>query len=100
MPDSPHFNLDEETIHAVGLEPSGTSLNAHIAPDARVFKYPHHDDVFVMENDLYGNEMPKDSCFLVFQGQHGLVGRHMKVDTLRNSSVAEIHKLIEANSGG
>jgi len=53
-----------------------------------------------MESDLYGNTMPKDSCFLAFNGKHGLIAKHLKVETLRNASVEEIKKLIEANSEG
>ncbi len=68
------FNIDEETIHKVGLRLSDKHINAQIAPNARIFEYPYLDNVFVMESDLYGNRMPKNSCFLVFSGTHGLIG--------------------------
>ncbi|MCW3109986.1 MAG: hypothetical protein JWQ09_4492 [Segetibacter sp.] len=78
------FNIDEETISKIGLRLSDEPINAQIAPNARVFEYPHLYKVFVMESDLYGNTMPKDSCFLAFYGHHGLIGKDLKVETLRN----------------
>ena len=53
-----------------------------------------------MESDLYGHTMPKDSCFLAFHGTHGLVGKHLTVEVLKNASVAVIKKLAEDNSEG
>lgn len=93
-------NLDEETIRQVGLQQTDKPINAQIAPDARVFSYPFLEEVFIMESDLYGNTMPKGSCFLAFNGKHGLIGKHLKVETLKNASVEEIKKMIEANSEG
>ena len=94
------YNLDEETIRHVGLQLSDRQINAQIAPDARVFRYPELDEVYVMESDLYGNTMPKDTCFLVFTGRNGLIGTHLKVETLKSASVDDIRKLIAANSEG
>ena len=94
------FNLDENTIRQIGLQLTDKPINAQIAPDARVFKYPQLEDVFIMESDLYGNVMPKDSCFLAFNGKHGLVGKHLKVETLKSASVEAIRKMIEDNSEG
>jgi hypothetical protein len=94
------INLDEETISMVGLRPSDKSINAQIAPEARVFIYPFLVDVFVMESDLYGNKMPKDSCFLVFKGTHGFIGKHLKVETLRNATIKEIKDMVQSNSEG
>ncbi|MDQ6812640.1 MAG: hypothetical protein M3040_02700 [Bacteroidota bacterium] len=94
------FNLDEETINKVGLQPSDEAINAQVTPDARVFKYPHLDNVFVMESDLYGNPMPKNSCFLAFYGHHGLIGKHLKIETLKNSSVEDIKHIVETNEEG
>ena len=93
-------NIDQETISKIGLRPSDQSINAQIAPDARVFIYPFLEDVFVMENDLYGNKMPKDSCFLAFTGQHGLMGKHLKVETLKNATIKEIKDMVESNNEG
>lgn len=93
-------NIDEETISKIGLKLSDQRVNAQIAPGARVFEYPHLENVFIMEYDLYGNKMPKDSCLLAFTGQHGLVGTHLKVETLRNASPEEIRTMVENNQEG
>jgi hypothetical protein len=93
-------NIDEETISKIGLRPSDTSINAQIAPTARVFDYPHLKNVFIMESDLYGNKMPKDSCFLAFNGLHGLIGKHLKVETLKNATVQDIKDMVESNNEG
>jgi hypothetical protein len=100
MNNSNDHNIDEETILKLGLRPSDKSINAQIAPDARVFIYPFLEDVYVMESDLYGNKMPKDSCFLAFSGQHGLMGKHLMVETLKNATVEDIKKMVESNSAG
>ena len=47
MIDSSHINLDEETVTKLGLRLSDKHVNSEIAPDARVFEYPHLKDVFV-----------------------------------------------------
>ena len=94
------FNIDEETISKTGLRLSDEAINAQVAPGARVFEYPHLDKVFVMESDLYGNTMPKGSCFLAFYGQHGLIGKHLKVEVLKNSSVEDIKKMVESHIEG
>ncbi|MBD0296367.1 MAG: hypothetical protein M3342_19250 [Bacteroidota bacterium] len=100
MINSNDFNIDEETINKIGLRLSDKPINAQIAPNARVFEYPQLDNVFVMESDLYGNIMPKNSCFLAFNGKHGLMGKHLKVETLKNASVEDIKKMVESNSQG
>ena len=94
------FNIDEETINKIGLRPSDKLSNTQIPPNARVFEYPHLDNVFVMESDLYGNKMPKNSCFLAFYGNHGLIGKHLKIETLKNASEEDIKKIVESNSEG
>jgi hypothetical protein len=53
-----------------------------------------------MESDLYGNKMPKDSCFLAFNGRHGLIGKHLKVETLKNATIKDIKEMIEINKEG
>jgi hypothetical protein len=100
MIDESDFNIDNETIMKVGLQLTDERINAAITPDARIFLYPHLENVYVMENDLYGNIMPKDSCFLAFNGHHGLIGKHLKVETLRNSSVEDIKNLVSRNIEG
>jgi hypothetical protein len=94
------INIDEETIRKIGLQPSDKSINAQISPDARVFVYPSLENVFVMESDLYGNKMPKGSCFLAFNGHHGLMGKHLKVETLKNATIEEIKDIVQSNSEG
>jgi len=94
------INLDDETIRQIGLLQTDNPINAQIAPDARVFRYPFLEDIYIMESDLYGNTMPKGSCFLAFSGKHGLIGMHLKVATLKSASVEEIKKMIEANAEG
>lgn len=92
------LNIDEETISKIGLILSDKPVNAQIALNARVFEYPHLDNVFIMESDLYGNTMPKNSCFLAFYGSHGLIGKHLKVETLKNASVEDIKNIVESHS--
>ena len=94
------YNIDEETISKIGLRLSNEHINAQIAPTARVFEYPHLEKVFIMESDLYGNPMPKDSCFLAFYGHHGLIGKPIKVETLKNASVNDIKNMVESNIEG
>lgn len=94
------YNIDAETITKVGLKLSNAPINASIALLARVFEYPHLQDVYIMESDLYGNIMPKGSCFLAFNGHHGLIGKHMKVETLKHSSIEEIQELVQHNNEG
>ena len=91
-------NIDEATIRKVGLQLSEQHINAQIAPNARVFEYPSLENVFIMESDLYGNRMPKNSCFLAFYGNHGLIGKHLTVETLKNASVDDIKKIVEDNN--
>src|SRR5688572_5493233 len=98
MTSQPAFNIDKETIRKVGLQLSDAPFNAQITPDARIFKYPGLSGVFIMESDLYGNTMPKGSCFLVFDGVHGLVGKHLLVETLKNASVEDIASMVDINS--
>jgi hypothetical protein len=94
------FNLDSETIAQLGLRPADKSINANISPEARVFEYPNITHVYVMESDLYGNRMPEGLCFLAFEGRAGLMGKHIKIETLRNSSEEDIKKIVEENRAG
>lgn len=100
MSDTKRFNLDRETIEQLGLRQSNKSINAHIAPEARIFEYPSIKNVYIMESDLYGNPMPEGSCFLAFEGRAGLMGKHIRIETLRNSSLEDIKKLVEDNRAG
>ena len=94
------FNIDEETINKVGLQLSQKPINAPLAQNARVFSYPDLEDVFIMESDLYGNKMPKGSCFLAFNGRNGLVGKHLKIETLKNASLEDIKTMVQNNTQG
>src|SRR5688572_15251565 len=91
-------NIDEETITRLGLRLSDKHVNCD--PSSRVFEYPHLDEVFIMESDLYGNKMPQDSCFLAFNGNHGMIGKHLYVETLKKSSVSDIQRIVQANVEG
>jgi hypothetical protein len=93
-------NIDAETIEALGLRLTDKRVNADTALSARVFEYPHLENVFIMESDLYGNTMPKDSCFLAFNGQHGLIGKTLKVETLKRSTVTDIEQMVQHNNEG
>ena len=93
-------NIDQATISKIGLLISKQTINAQIASEARVFDYPHLETVFVMESDLYGNKMPKNSCFLAFTGPHGLIGKHLKVEALKNASSEDIRNMVESNQEG
>ena len=95
-----NFNIDDDTISKLGLRLSGKEINAQIAPDARIFEYPGLDNVFVMESDLYGNTMQEGSCFLASLGNHGLIGRHLKIETLKHISKEDIKAMIESISEG
>ncbi len=92
--------IDDRTIQKLGLRISEKPINAQTAQDSRIFEYPHLENVFVMESDLYGNAMPKNSCFLAFMGKHGLIGKHMNTEALANSSVADIRHIVETNTDG
>jgi len=94
------FNIDAATIKQLGLEKSDEPINASIAPGARVFRYPELVDVFIMESDLYGNPMPENSCFLAFYGSHGLIGKHLKIETLKHASLHDIREMISAHANG
>ena len=94
------FNLDKETIDQLGLFQSHKQINAPIAADARIFQFPNLRDVYIMESDLYGNPMPKGSCFLAFKGRDGLLGKHMLIDTLKKCTLQDIKKIVENNHNG
>jgi hypothetical protein len=100
MSDTINYNIDEETISKIGLIITNKQINAQSTPHARVFEYPHLENVFIMENDLYGTTMPEHSCFIAFNGRHGLMGKHMTIDELKNSSVEAIKTLVANNSKG
>jgi hypothetical protein len=100
MSETISYNIDEETISRLGLTLTHKQINAQCTPHARVFEYPNLENVFIMENDLYGTIMPAHSCFIAFNGRHGLMGKHLTIDKLRNSSREEIKKLVADNSGG
>ncbi|HEX6334482.1 MAG TPA: hypothetical protein VFZ78_09660 [Flavisolibacter sp.] len=100
MNDITVYHIDEETISMLGLVLTTRQINAQSTPLARVFEYPHLENVFIMENDLYGAVMPGDSCFIAFNGRNGLVGKSLTIEALRNSSPEDIRKLVASNSEG
>ena len=94
-------NIDLQTIKSIGLRLTNKPLTiASQDPTSRVFEYPHLKDVYIMESDLYGNVMPHDSCFIAFNGQHGLIGKHMKVEKLKKSTLSDIEKIVQSNNEG
>jgi len=100
MNESNVYNIDEETISQLSLRLSDKPVSSQIAPNTRVFEYPNLEDVFIMESDLYGNTMPKDTCFLAFPGRNGLIGKQLKIEILKKASMEEIKKMVEINSEG
>jgi hypothetical protein len=100
MSDAVTGNLKQETIDLLGLKPTERKINAQISPHARVFEYPKMENVYIMESDLYGNTMPEGSCFLVFIGRSGLIGKHITIDALVKSSVEDIRKLVADHDRG
>jgi hypothetical protein len=94
-------HIDEETIESLGLQLTARPLTAEAVPaSARVYTYPHLEDVYIMETDLYGQPMPKDSCFIAFNGHHGLIGRTLKIEKLRRLAVSDIEKMVAENNRG
>ncbi len=93
-------NIDDDTIKKVGLRLSEKPINAKTAAELRVFEYPHLENVFIMERDLFGNAMPKDSCFLAFKGHHGLIGLHLSVERLKNASAEDVGNMVQHNNKG
>jgi hypothetical protein len=100
MSDPKRLNLNRETIEQLGLQKSSKSINAQIAPEARIFEYPSIENVYVMESDLYGNPMPEGSCFLAFEGRAGLIGKHIRIEELRSSSLEDIRRIVQENGAG
>jgi len=100
MSDTKRLNLNRETIEQLGLQQSYKGINAQIAPEARIFEYPSIGNVYVMESDLYGNPMPEGSCFLAFEGRAGLMGKHVRIEELRSSSLEDIKKMVQENQAG
>jgi hypothetical protein len=93
-------NITKETISKLGLKLSNAAINAEVDLTARIFEYPPLKDVFIMENDLYGNIMPRDSCFLAFYGRNGLIGKHLRVETLLKMSTEDIKNMVQINTEG
>ena len=84
----------------LGLRQTNKSINAQIALNARIFEYPKMDAVYIMESDLYGNTMPEGCCFIAFEGRAGLMGKHITIDALKNSSIEDVRKMVEDHHGG
>jgi hypothetical protein len=100
MKSTSNFIIDEETISKIGLRPAEQKISPPGAPFARIFEYPCLENVFVMESDLYGNSMPKHSCFLAFYGKHGFIGRELDLEILKTASPEEIRELVQRNAEG
>ncbi len=95
------FHIEEATIESLGLQLTDTPLTAEAVPaTARVYSYPHLDNVYIMETDLYGNPMAADTCFVAFKGPHGLIGRTLKIEKLTHLSVTDIEKMVADNNKG
>ncbi|MEI6948350.1 hypothetical protein V9K67_14230 [Paraflavisolibacter sp. H34] len=97
---STNFIIDEETIRKIGLRLTDKKISPPSNPNARIFEYPHMENVFVMESDLYGNSMPPDFCFIVFYGKHGFIGTEVDLETLKNASPEDIRQLVQRNVHG
>jgi hypothetical protein len=93
-------HIDEETIRSIGLRPSERAIMPQLTVNPRVFEFSDLEDVFVMEGDFYGNPMPQGSCFLVFPGRHGLLGRQLRLEKLRNASAEDIQKMVQSINEG
>jgi hypothetical protein len=89
------YHIDDEIINSLGLQHTTISISAPSSVRVRAYSFPTLEHVYIMEKDLYGNQMPEGSCFLAVQGKHGLIGRSMHVDKLRNYSVAEIKSIVQ-----
>ena len=63
-----------------------------------MFKYPHLEAFFVMKSDPDENTMPENFCFPAFNGKHGLIGKHITVYVLSNSSMEDIRHLLETHT--
>lgn len=100
MKENKTFHIDESTIKKAGLQLSDEGNQVQAIPGTRKFKYPGLEGVYIMEQDLYGNAMPEGSCFLAFEGKHGLIGQPLPIETLRNTDAAGLQKIIDSNSNG
>jgi len=94
------INLSDEAIQKLGLQLTDKHVSDQLANDVRVFEYPHLDNVFIMESDLYGNVMPGESCFLAFYGKNGLMGKHLTVEKLMGASVEDVKRMVASNEEG
>ena len=56
------YLIDKEMIRSIGLRPTRIPEGSQLATDARVFKFPILEHVYIMESDFYGN--PARSHFL------------------------------------
>ena len=92
--------IDEETILQLGLlQVDPLSANPGICT-GRTFAYPNLENVYIMECDLYGNDIPADHCFLAFNGHHGLMGKNIKLDKLKQSGKEDIQEMVHSNEEG
>jgi hypothetical protein len=94
------INISDEAIATLGLKLTDKHVSDQLDSNSRVFEYPHLDDVFIMESDLYGNVMPNQSCFLAFHGKNGLMGKHLTIEKLMGASVDDVRHMVDANVEG
>jgi hypothetical protein len=94
------YHIDAETIKTLRLHPATPPSGSQLASNARMYQFPNLENVYVMESDFYGNPMPEGSCFLAIQGKHGLIGRQMNVEKLRNCSAADLQKMMQSIQEG
>ena len=97
MASNDDFKLDEALIRKLGLRETDKPVSALTALNGRVYEYPHLENVFIMEYDLYGNRMPEGSCFLAFNGRHGLMGTHLRIEELKKASTDDIKNIVQKN---
>lgn len=91
------LRIDTETLESLGLQVADTPLTAEPFVSGQVYKYQRLDNVYIMETDLYGNDLPEGSCFLAFEGHHGLIGKPLKLEKLKSLSPADIEKMVSDN---
>ena len=80
MTNNEEFSIDEETISKIGLRLSDKSSKAKITSEARVFDYPN------LEN---------------FKTRFTVkIGKHLKVETLKNASPQDIRNMVDNHKEG
>ena len=94
------YHVNEDIIINLGLQPTTIPISSPSTVGVRAYSVPTLEQVYIMENDLYGNPLPEGSCFLAVQGKHGLIGRSIREVKLRNYSAGEILNIVQKIQGG